>query len=300
MTLTELRYLVALADTGHFRKAAEQCNVSQPTLSIAIKKLESELGISLFERSRHKVTPTPTGARIVDQAQTVLAETQNIVSLAELGKDPLGSMLSVGAIYTVGPYLFPRLVTGLNELAPNMPLFIEENYTAVLRGKLTSGELDAIFVALPFTETEVVTRSLYDEPFVVLVEEDHKLAKQKSVNPADLAEFRVLMMGEGHCFRDQVLEACPGLAQRLREDQVRGDTMIEGSSLETLKHMVASGLGITVLPESAANFVSYGDRSLVVKPFTDPAPIRTVALAWRVSYPRPEAIDILTDALGRQ
>ncbi len=300
MTLTELRYLVALADTGHFRKAAEQCNVSQPTLSIAIKKLESELGISLFERSRHKVTPTPTGARIVDQAQTVLAETQNIVSLAELGKDPLGSMLSVGAIYTVGPYLFPRLVTGLNELAPNMPLFIEENYTAVLRGKLTSGELDAIFVALPFTETEVVTRSLYDEPFVVLVEEDHKLAKQKSVNPADLAEFRVLMMGEGHCFRDQVLEACPGLAQRLREDQIRGDTMIEGSSLETLKHMVASGLGITVLPESAANFVSYGDRSLVVKPFTDPAPTRTVALAWRVSYPRPEAIDILTDALGRQ
>lgn len=300
MTLTELRYLVALADTGHFRKAAEQCNVSQPTLSIAIKKLESELGISLFERSRHKVTPTPTGERIVVQAQTVLAETQNIVSLAELGKDPLGSMLSVGAIYTVGPYLFPRLVTGLKELAPKMPLFIEENYTASLRRKLTSGELDAIFVALPFTETEVVTRSLYDEPFVVLVQEDHALAGKDTVDPADLAEYRVLMMGEGHCFRDQVLETCPGLAQRLREDQMRGDTVIEGSSLETLKHMVASGLGITVLPQSAANFVSYGDQALVVKPFTDPAPVRTVALAWRVSYPRPEAIDILTDALGRQ
>ncbi len=300
MTLTELRYLVALADTGHFRKAAEQCNVSQPTLSIAIKKLEAELGISLFERSRHKVSPTPTGHRIVEQAQTVLAETQNILSLAELGKDPLGSMLSVGAIYTVGPYLFPRLVTGLKELAPNMPLFIEENFTAVLRGKLTSGELDAIFVALPFTEAEVVTRPLYDEPFVVLVEEGHELAGKKTVDPADLADYRVLMMGEGHCFRDQVLEACPGLAQRLREDQVRGHARIEGSSLETLKHMVASGLGITVLPESAANFVSYGDRSLVIKPFTDPAPKRTVALAWRVSYPRPEAIDIITDALGRR
>ena len=300
MTLTELRYLVALSETGHFRKAAEQCNVSQPTLSIAIKKLEGELGISLFERSRHKVTTTPTGARIVEQARTVLQETQNLLGLADQGKDPLGSMLSVGAIYTVGPYLFPRLVTGLKALAPKMPLYIEENYTASLRGKLTRGELDAIFVALPFTETEVVTRPVYDEPFVVLLPENHPLAAEDTIDPAGLAQNRVLMMGEGHCFRDQVLDACPGLAQRLREDQLRGDTMIEGSSLETLKHMVASGLGITVLPQSAANFVSYGDQSLVVKPFTDPAPLRTVALAWRVSYPRPEAIDILTDALGRQ
>ena len=297
MTLTELRYLVALAETGHFRKAAEQCNVSQPTLSIAIKKLEDDLGISLFERARHKVATTPTGERIVEQARTILRETQNLRQLAELGKDPLGTVLSVGAIYTVGPYLFPRLVSRLQQLAPKMPLFIEENYTAVLRGKLTSGELDAIFVALPFTETDVVTRKLFDEPFVVLLPQDHPLAAHTHIDTSALAEHRVLLMGEGHCFRDQVLEACPGLQKAIREKTAQGNTVIEGSSLETLKHMVASGLGITVLPESAAREATYGERTLAVRPFLEPAPKRSIALAWRVSYPRAEAIDILIDSL---
>ncbi len=297
MTLTELRYLVALSETGHFRKAAEQCNVSQPTLSIAIKKLEEELGISLFERAHHKVAATPTGERIVEQARTVLQETQNLRHLAEQGKDPLGSVLCVGAIYTVGPYLFPRLISRLRQLAPNMPLFIEENYTASLRGKLTSGALDAIFVALPFTETEVVTRALFDEPFVVLLPEDHPLASESHIDTHTLAEHPVLLMGEGHCFRDQVLEACPGLQQAIREKSAQGHTVIEGSSLETLKHMVASGLGITVLPESAAREATYGERTLAVRPFMDPAPRRSIALAWRVSYPRSEAIDILIDSL---
>jgi len=300
MTLTELRYLVALSETGHFRKAAEQCNVSQPTLSIAIKKLEEELGISLFERARHKVATTPTGERIVEQARTVLRETQNLRHLAELGKDPLGCMLSVGAIYTVGPYLFPRLVSRLQQLAAKMPLFIEENYTASLRGKLSRGELDAIFVALPFTETDVVTRTLYDEPFVVLLPENHVLADQTQIDSSALASHRVLLMGEGHCFRDQVLEACPGLHQAIRENYARGDMVVEGSSLETLKHMVASGLGITVLPQSAAREATYGEHTLAVRPFADPAPKRSIALAWRASYPRPEAIDILIDALRPQ
>lgn len=297
MTLTELRYLVALSETGHFRKAAEQCNVSQPTLSIAIKKLEEELGITLFERAHHKVAATPTGLRIVDQARTILQETQNLRHLAEQGKDPLGSVLCVGAIYTVGPYLFPRLISRLQQLAPKMPLFIEENYTANLRGKLSSGALDAIFVALPFTETEVVTRALFDEPFVVLLPEDHPLAAESHIDTRALAEHRVLLMGEGHCFRDQVLEACPGLQQAIREKSAQGNTVIEGSSLETLKHMVASGLGITVLPESAAREATYGERTLAVRPFIDPAPRRSIALAWRVSYPRAEAIDILIDSL---
>lgn len=297
MTLTELRYLIALAETGHFRKAAEQCNVSQPTLSIAIKKLESELGVGLFERSRQKVTVTPTGERIVDQAQTILQETRNLVTLAELGKDPLGTMLRVGAIYTVGPYLFPRLVTNLQQTAPKMPLFIEESYTANLRGRLARGDLDAIFVALPFTEPDVVCRELYTESFVVLMADDHELAKQKSIDPAVLAQHRVLLMGEGHCFRDQVLEACPGLQQAILQDYAQGHAVVEGSSLETLKHMVASGLGITVLPQSAADVITYGERTLVVRPFNKPAPQRTIALAWRASYPRPEAIDILIDAM---
>ncbi len=297
MTLTELRYLVALSETGHFRKAADSCNVSQPTLSIAIKKLEEELGIDLFERARNGVSPTPIGERIIAQARIVLQETSNLLSLAEQGKDPLGTVLSVGAIYTVGPYLFPRLVPRLRKLAPQMPLYIEENYTASLRGKLSSGALDAIFVALPFTEPEVVTRPLYDEPFVVLLPDDHPLAAQDSVDPAQLAEHRVLMMGEGHCFRDQVLEACPGLQESILAYNARDRATVEGGSLETLKHMVASGMGITVLPESAASLALYSDSELVLRPFTAPAPARTIALAWRVSYPRHQAIDLLADAL---
>ena len=300
MTLTELRYLVALAESGHFRKAAEQCNVSQPTLSIAIKKLEAELGVCLFERARHKVATTPTGELIVEQARTVLRETQNLRLLAEQGKDPMGSMLSVGAIYTVGPYLFPRLVSRLQQLAPNMPLFIEESYTASLRVKLSNGELDAIFVALPFTETDIVTRTLFDESFVVLLPQDHPLTENSHINASSLAEHQVLLMGEGHCFRDQVLEACPGLQRAIREKYAQGHTVVEGGSLETLKHMVASGLGITVLPESAANEATYGNNVLAVRPFESPAPCRSIALAWRVSYPRPEAIDILIDALRPQ
>jgi LysR family transcriptional regulator, hydrogen peroxide-inducible genes activator len=297
MTLTELRYIVALDQTGHFRKAAEHCNVSQPTLSIAVKKLEEELGVPLFERSRQKVYATATGERIVEQARTVLQEAQNLVNLAQLGKDPLGTVLSVGAIYTVGPYLFPRLVTRLQELAPQMPLFIEESYTASLRGKLSGGNLDAIFIALPFTETDVLTRPVYEEPFVVLMPEDHPLADKSEIEPAELALHRVLLMGEGHCFRDQVLEACPGLREAITDTHARGSSVLEGSSLETLKHMVASGLGITVLPESAASVAQYGQHTLAMRPFTDPGPRRTIALAWRASYPRHQAIDILTDAL---
>ncbi|NQX87386.1 MAG: hydrogen peroxide-inducible genes activator [Halioglobus sp.] len=300
MTLTELRYLVALAETGHFRKAAEQCNVSQPTLSIAIKKLEAELGINLFERARHKVDATPTGERIVEQARTILQETQNLYHLAELGKDSTGSMLSIGAIYTVGPYLFPQLVSQVQALAPKMPLFIEESYTYDLRAKLVSGELDAIFIALPFKETDVVTRTLYDEPLVVVVPRDHPLAKQSHINPNILASHRVLLLSEGHCFRDQVLEACPGLQQSLREKSVTGNAIVEGSSLETLKHMVASGLGITVLPQSAARDSTFDRAHVAVRPFSNPAPRRNIALAWRVSYPRTEAIDILINALQAQ
>ena len=192
---------------------------------------------------------------------------------------------------------FPRLVTRLHERVPAMPLFIEESFTANLRDKLTRGELDAIFVALPFTETEVVTREVYREPFVVLLPEGHPLEKQDKIDPAELAQHRVLLMGEGHCFRDQVLEACAGLPQAISERRAKGEAVLEGSSLETLKHMVASGLGITVLPRSAADLAQYGSHALAVRPFADPAPERIVALAWRVSFPRHQAIDILADAL---
>lgn len=300
MTLTELRYIVALQLTGHFGKAAEQCFVSQPTLSVAIKKLEEELDVALFERSRSQVRATPLGEQIIQQAQTVLEQASVIRELAASGKDPLGSTLSIGAIFTVGPYLFPEFIPRLQDVAPAMPLYIEENYTAVLREKLRSGDLDSIVIALPFNEPDVVTQKLYEEPFVVLLPEQHPLAARKTITPKQLEQERVLLLGEGHCFRDQVLEACPGLNKSFAgngNDPVQ--SVVEGSSLETLKYMVASGLGITILPESAAQLARYANTVLCTRPLSGTSPKRTVALAWRASFPRHQAIDVLSQAIKR-
>jgi LysR family hydrogen peroxide-inducible transcriptional activator len=300
MTLTELRYIVTLAQEQHFGRAAERCFVSQPTLSIAVKKLEDELGVALFERSKSRVQSTPLGEQIIAQAQQVLEQTAAIKEMASAGKDQLSSPLNVGAIFTIGPFLFPHFIPQLQELAPSMPLYVEEGYTATLRQRLRKGELDAILVALPFTEPDVVTQPLYDEPFVVLMERSHPLASQRAIAPEDLDGHDVLLLGDGHCFRDQVLEAVPNLQPSLENhSQTHTRTAAEGSSLDTLKHMVASGLGITILPMSAAVAPLYAPNVLVTRPFADPSPQRTVALAWRASFPRHKAIDVLRQAINQ-
>lgn len=295
MTLTELRYIVTLAQEQHFGRAAGKCFVSQPTLSVGVKKLEDELGVALFERSRNAVRVTPVGEMIVNQAQKVLEEASSIKQLAKSGQNQLSTPLRVGAIYTIGPYLFPHLVPQLAALAPNMPLYIEENFTAVLRRKLRMGELDTIIIALPFNEPDVLTKPLYDEPFRVLLPGGHPWEKQKEIDPTDLTKEELLLLGEGHCFRDQVLEACPMVATK---KEARGDgSGIEATSLETIRHMVASGMGISVLPQSAVVDSHYAPNVLSTRPFRSPAPSRTVALAWRTSFPRPKAIDVLSEAL---
>jgi LysR family hydrogen peroxide-inducible transcriptional activator len=297
MTLTELRYIVALQQTAHFGKAADKCHVSQPTLSVAIKKLEEELNVALFERSRNQVRATPLGVQIIQQAQTVLEQVSVIHELANVGKDPLGSTLSIGAIFTIGPYLFPHFVPKLQQSAPSMPLYIEENYTAVLREKLRQGELDVIVIALPFNEPDVVTQSLYEEPFVALMAKDHPLAAHKTITTKQLAAERVLLLGEGHCFRDQILDACPELRNNLSKGNDALQSVVEGSSLETLKYMVASGLGITILPASAAQSSHHSINTLVTRPLSNNGFNRTVALAWRASFPRHQAIDVLSQAI---
>lgn len=302
MTLTELRYVVTLAREKHFGRAAERCHVSQPTLSVAVRKLEDELGIPLFERSKSSIRVTESGERIIEQAQRVLDQVGVIRDMAQDGKNQLNSPLKVGAIYTIGPYLFPHLLPELRRAAPEMPLYIEENYTANLRQKLRHSELDAIIVALPFDEPEVVTLPLYDEPFVVLLPADHHLAANAELTAEELAKEQLLLLGPGHCFRDQVLESCPPLVDAVTNRsnaQASPALVTEGSSLETIRHMVASGLGITVLPLSAATAMQYREDILVVRPFAAPVPFRTVALAWRVTFPRPKAIDMLRLAAGQ-
>ncbi|GGE76973.1 LysR family transcriptional regulator [Streptosporangium jomthongense] len=301
MTLTELRYVVTLARERHFGRAAERCHVSQPTLSVAVKKLEDELGIPLFERSKSSIRVTETGQRIVEQAQRVLDQVGVIRDMAQDGKNQLSSPLKVGAIYTIGPYLFPHLLPELRRAAPEMPLYIEENYTANLRQKLRQSELDAIIIALPFEEAEVLTLPLYDEPFVVLLPAGHALAAKEQITGEELAREQLLLLGPGHCFRDQVLESCPPLVEAVtrRADTGSPSLVTEGSSLETIRHMVASGLGITVLPLSAASGMRYHKDILVTRPFAPPVPFRTVALAWRVTFPRPKAIDVLSLAASQ-
>ena len=297
MTLTELRYIVTLAQEQHFGRAADRCYVSQPTLSIAVKKLEDELGVALFERTKSRVQPTPLGEQIVAQAHLVLEQTAAIKDLADAGKDQLSSPLSVGAIFTIGPYLLPQFIPHLQQLASKMPLYVEEGYTHNLRKKLRNGELDVIIVALPFSEPDVVTQALYEEPFVVLMPKSHPLAAKDAIDPNELNSEQLLLLGEGHCFRDQVLTTCPNLHHQGEEANSNVRTAAEGSSLETLRHMVASGLGITILPQSAAASSLYSAEVLVTRPFTQPSPSRTVALAWRASFPRHKAIDALRTAI---
>jgi len=301
MTLTELRYVVTLARERHFGRAAERCHVSQPTLSVAVKKLEEELGVPLFERSKNSIRITDTGQRIIEQAQRVLDQVNVIRELAQVGKNQLNSPLKVGAIYTIGPYLFPHLLPELRRAAPEMALFIEEDYTANLRQKLRHSELDAIIIALPFEEPEVVTLPLYDEPFVVLLPGNHPLTKEKQLTAEQLAGEQLLLLGPGHCFRDQVLESCPPLVEAMTRQADEGSRTLvtEGSSLETIRHMVASGLGVTVLPLSAVTTMQYPESILAVRPFAPPVPFRTVALAWRVTFPRPKAIDVLALAANQ-
>ncbi|HEY6822601.1 MAG TPA: hydrogen peroxide-inducible genes activator [Burkholderiales bacterium] len=288
MTLTELRYIVAVAREHHFGRAAETCFVSQPTLSVAVKKLEEELGVTLFERGAGEVTVTPAGQRIVEQAQRVLEESARIREIAAAGRDPLAGPLRLGAIYTIGPYLLPKLIPILRKSAPSMQLHIQENFTHRLGEMLKSGEVDVILVALPFEEPGIATEAVYDEPFVVAVPKGHPWEGRKRVSSEELTRESLLLLGEGHCFRDQVLEICHTLRARERNPIAR---TVEGGSLETIRQMVASGVGITVLPGTSVS--GAGTELVRVVPFAKPVPTRRVGLAWRRSYPRPEAIDAL-------
>ncbi|MFZ5524150.1 MAG: hydrogen peroxide-inducible genes activator [Pseudomonadota bacterium] len=290
MTLNELRYIVAVAQERNFRRAAEKSFISQPALSLAIQKLEQELDIKIFERGKNEVTVTPTGAEIVEQAHRALEEVGRIRELARQGKDQLASTLRLGIIYSVGPYLLPDLVPALKKLAPGMTLEIEENITANLETLLRNGKLDVIIIALPFGDTGILTRPLYDEPFEVVVDNQHRWAKRRSIKAQELAAEKVLLLDSGHCFSNQVAEACPELDRK-------GADIQQGTSFETIRNMVASGLGITVLPASA-NSARYRNRLLQVIPFAKPVPSRRIALAWRKSFARTQAIEALSKAIA--
>ncbi len=294
MTLTELRYIVAVARERHFGRAAEACHVSQPTLSVAIKKLEEELELKLFERGGNEVTVTPLGEEIVRQAQAVIEQAAAIKEIAKRGKDPLAGPLRLGIIYTIGPYLLPELVREVIERSPQMPLMLQENFTVKLLEMLRTGELDCAILAEPFPDTGLAIAPLYDEPFMAAVPMTHPLAARKTITAEELKQQTMLLLGTGHCFRDHVLEVCPEFA-RFSSDAEGIRKSFEGSSLETIKHMVASGMGVTVLPRLSVDAESQPHVRYI--PFSPPVPTRRVVLAWRRSFTRYEAIAALRNAV---
>jgi LysR family transcriptional regulator, hydrogen peroxide-inducible genes activator len=295
MTLTELKYIVAVARERHFGKAAEACYVSQPTLSVAIKKLEDELEVKLFERSAGEVTVTPLGEQIVQQAQSVLDQAASIKEIAKRGKDPLAGPLNLGVIYTIGPYLLPDLVRQVIARTPQMPLVLQENFTAKLLEMLRAGEIDCAIMAEPFPDTGLAIAPLYDEPFMVAVPKAHPLAKRKSISADELKLEKLLLLGTGHCFRDHVLEVCPEYARFGSSDAEGIRKSFEGSSLETIKYMVASGMGVTVVPQLSVPKDAQPHIKYI--PFTKPAPTRRVVLVWRRTFTRYEAIAALRNAI---
>jgi len=294
MTLTELRYIVAVARERHFGRAAEACYVSQPTLSVAIKKLEEELDVKIFERGAAEVSVTPLGEEIVRQAQSVIEQAGAIKEIAKRGKDPLAGALRLGIIYTIGPYLLPELVKHTIERYPQMPLMLQENFTVKLLEMLRLGELDCAIMAEPFPDTGLAIAPLYDEPFVVAVPATHELANRSSISSQELKSQTMLLLGTGHCFRDHVLEVCPEFA-RFSSDAEGIRKSFEGSSLETIKHMVASGMGITVVP--SLSVPKEPTAHLRYIPFEAPVPTRRVVLAWRRTFTRYEAIAALRNAV---
>lgn len=292
MTLQELRYLVALADKGHFVRAADACHVGQPTLSTQLKKLEDYLGVTLFERNKHQLRPTPIGERIIERARRALDVVEEIRELATRDQDPMNGPLRLGVIPTLGPYLIPRLLPTLRTNLPQLHLFLREDLTVNLLERLRQGSLDALLLALPVRGDDVDVLELFREPFVAALPREHALASKRELTEADLGGENVLLLEEGHCMREQALSICGATASDQREE-------LKATSIETLRQMVAAGVGCTLLPQLAAapGVGSIANGMVQIRPFVQPVPTRKIGLVWRHSYPREAAVRGLAELI---
>jgi LysR family hydrogen peroxide-inducible transcriptional activator len=292
MNLKDLKYLVALADTGHFGKAAERTFVSQPTLSAQLKKLEEFLGVKLVERQPKNVQLTDVGKQIVVRARRMLDEGDEIIALARNNTDPFAGKLKIGLIPTIGPYLLPRVMQRIRKSLPQLGLMLYEHQTEALLKRLRDGEIDLGIMALPIAADGLDTRLLYEEAFTVALPNEHPLAAKSSIKVSDLRGQTLLLLEDGHCLREQALEVCSSIAVREAED-------FRATSLETLRQMVVAGLGITLLPETAVESPFGSQRGLSIRPFSKPAPTRSVGGVWRKSSTRAPVIAAVCDILER-
>ncbi len=286
LKLKDLRYLVALADLRHFGRAAAQCFVSQPTLSAQLKKLEESLGLQLIERAPNNVTLTAAGVEIVARARRILEATDEVVTLAHSQREPLAGKLRVALLPTIGPYLLPHVAPAVRKALPRLQLRLYEYQTGPMLEKLHGGELDVGILALPVALAGLESRELYREFFTVALPERHPLAARASIRVADLKGETLLLLEEGHCLRDQALEVCSRVGVRDSQD-------FRATSLETLRQMVATGAGVTLLPELAGRGAYRNARGVVLRPFAKPAPLRHIGAVWRKTSARRAAIEVL-------
>jgi len=290
MTLQELKYLVALADHGHFGKAAESCFITQSTLSTQIKKLEDFLGVTLFDRSLKRVTPTPIGREILQAARNIVEEADRIRELAKHAQDPMSRTIHLGVIPTLGPYYLPHALTLVHKKHPGLRMLLREEMTPQILEHLLDGKLDAGLLALPVTDDSLRVEPLFYEPFYAALPAGHALAKHAVLKVSDIMGEKLLLLDEGHCLRDQALDVC-GSGSRGREE-------VRATSLETLRQMVGMGLGLTLLPALSVDAGPRVNRKAVeVRPFKTPPPGRTIALVWRKRAPFPETFERLAQTL---
>lgn len=290
--LKDLRYLVAVADTGHFGRAAQRCFISQPTLSAQLKKLEDYLGVCLIERQPRGATLTQAGEQIVARARVILSASDEVVTIAQTHRDPLSGRFKVAMIPTVGPYVLPRVAPAAHKQMPRLDLLLFEYQTAPMLQKLQAGEIDLGVMALPAAADGLATRKLYDEDFHVALPEQHRLTRQATIRIADLEEESLLLLEEGHCLRDQALEVCGRISVHERQD-------FRATSLETLRQMVAAGAGVTLLPELACRGAYGKAHGVAIRPLVRPTPNRQIGAVWRKSSARLAAIQAFCDVLIR-
>lgn len=289
--LKDLRYLIAVADTGHFGRAAERCFVSQPTLSAQLKKLEDYLGVPLVERQPRKALLTPAGSEIVTRARRIVEATDEVVEIAQAHREPLAGRLRIAFLPTIGPYLLPVIVPKLRKALPRLELMLYEYQTAPMLERLRNGEIDMGVLALPVDMDGLSAKPLYDEPFVIAAPANHALAERKQVKLEDLRGVTLLLLEDGHCLRDQALDVCNRIDVHEKQD-------FRATSIETLRQMVASGAGVTLMPELATRGGHATPRGLVFRPFAKPAPTRRIGAVWRRSSPRRVAIEAVTQVIA--
>jgi LysR family hydrogen peroxide-inducible transcriptional activator len=286
LKLKDLRYLVALADERHFGRAAQRSFVSQPTLSAQLKKLEDYLGVQLVERQPKHVTLTEAGEQIVARARRILEASDEVVALARTHRDPLAGKLRVALLPTIGPYLLPRVARELRKALPRLELRLYEYQTGPMLEKLHQGQIDVGILALPVEMEGLDSLLLYEEPFTVALPDNHRLTKKSTLRVEDLKDEPLLLLEDGHCLRDQALEVCSGIGMQEKQD-------FRATSLETLRQMVATGAGVTLLPELASRGAYGNARGVVLRPFAKPAPVRRVGAVWRKTTARKPVIEAL-------